>query len=198
MGYPTNGMIWVWEKISDTERLFSSRFGTEKHIGSLSSLDQQLVSQLKLPWWDLQLQQLHIEKPIKNPRNPLSPATKTSFTSKVYLHISAKQQNLTFCSCSAQDLRPHPIDCPERASMTGALRGGFGSETSTTSTAEAEVVTDDGYSNRQKDQDQGFRDVSSILPYSTSFLTKNWLKLPLLPTKNWWFGNDLVYTWDTF
>jgi len=57
--------------------------------------------------------------------------------------------------------------------MTGALRGGFGSETSTTSTAEAEVVTDDDYSNREKDQDQGFRDVSSILPYSTSFLTKN-------------------------
>ena len=67
--------------------------------------------------------------------------------------------------------------------MTGALRGGFGSETSTTSTAEAEVVTDDDYSNREKDQDQGFRDVSSILPYSTSFLTKNCLKLPLLPTK---------------
>lgn len=37
--------------------------------------------------------------------------------------------------------------------MTGALRGGFGSETSTTSTAEAEVVTDDDYSNREKDQE---------------------------------------------
>lgn len=100
MGYPTNGMIWVWEKISDTERLFSSRFGTEKHIGSLSSLDQQLVSQLKLPWWDLQLQQLHIEKPSKTlvilfhqPQKQVSPQRYifTSQQSSKTWHFAAAQ-----------------------------------------------------------------------------------------------------------
>eukprot|EP00435_Cladocopium_sp_Y103_P013708 s410_g3.t1 len=55
--------------------------------------------------------------------------------------------------CSAQDLHPHPIDCPERARMTGALRGGFGCETSTTSMEEPELVTDDDYTNREKDQE---------------------------------------------
>ena len=79
--------------------------------------------------------------------------------------------------------------------MTGAvLRGGFGSETSTTSTTSkaevVEVVTDDDYSNREKDQDQGFRDVSSILPYSTSFFDQELSEATTFAHKI----DDLVYT----